>query len=124
MALGCAPEPLGDTGFRVVASVPVDGATDVTEAQVPELRVSEPADATTCQAPNLGLVQVDDAGAVIRQVPVQVELLDEGNKLALQPAGMLVSGAHYAYVVRSGSGGCTDTTGRVLRPFSAGFSVQ
>jgi hypothetical protein len=124
MWVGCGPESVGDTGFRVVASVPVDGADDATETQVPELRLSEPGDATTCQPPNVGLVQVDDDGGIVRTVPVQVELLDEGNKLALQPAGLLRSGAHYAYVVRSGSAGCTDTTGRVLRPFSAGFTVQ
>lgn len=112
-----------DTGFHVVSSLPADGADDVVESQTPELRLSAPADSEACTGESVGLVALTSEGGVGYELDVEVELLDNGNKLALGHDEHFLSGGTYAFVVQTGASGCTDTNGRPIRPFGATFEV-
>lgn len=113
-----------DTGFHVVSSLPADGSDDVVESQTPELRLSAEADAESCTGTSLGLVAINDDGSVAFELPIEVELLDGGNKAGLDHDEPFVAGYSYAFVVRTGDAVCRDVDGRPLREFHAEFEVR
>lgn len=124
LLVGCASVgQFEDTGFHVVSSLPADGADDVVESQTPELRLSAAADSEACTADAVGLVALTPEGAVGYELDVTVELLDNGNKLALGHDEHFLSGQTYAFVVQTGATACTDVDGRPLRPYAASFEV-
>ncbi|MCP4919451.1 MAG: Ig-like domain-containing protein [Proteobacteria bacterium] len=124
LLVGCASAGQHeDTGFHVVSSLPADGADDVVESQTPELRLSSAADSEACTGDSVGLVALTDEGGVGYELDVEVDLLDNGNKLSLAHDEHFASGTRYAFVVRTGSSGCVDVEGRPLRPFAASFDV-
>jgi hypothetical protein len=123
--LACAePDPDVETGFAIVGVSPEDGAADVVEAHIPELRFSDPADPDTCTAETLRLDGIVDDGAVAFSVPVEIVPLDGGLRVQLTHADPLPRGWSYALSARAGDDdGCLDVDGNVLRPFASSFAV-
>jgi hypothetical protein len=110
----------GTLGFRVVAVVPEDGATDVIDAAVPELRLSGDADEAACGS---GAIRVDGLqadGSVAFPVDIAVVAADLGAKLQLTHALPFLAGRRYAITV---NGACVDTAGNPIAPFYSTFEV-
>lgn len=118
----CEDGPLdtGTLGFRVVAVVPKDGATDVVDAAVPELRLSADADEAACGS---GAIRVDGLqadGSVAFPVDIAVVAANLGAKLQLTHALPFLVGRRYAITV---NGACVDTEGNAIAPFYSTFEV-
>jgi hypothetical protein len=123
---GCPdPEPVEpeDTGFRVVAVVPLDDDENVVESAHPELRVTAYASPETCTVDTVRLVTVGEGNSVVQDIPADISFPDNGRKIRLEPEGSLANGYWYMLTVRSGALGCTDTNGRMIQPFASRFYV-
>ncbi len=126
LVAGCdepeAPE-LRDTGFRVVAVVPLDHDENAIESTNPELRVSAYADPSSCTTSTVHLAVVADGNSVVDDVNYELSFPDNGRKIRLEPDHALPNGYWYMLTVRSGVWGCTDTNGRMIAPFASRFFV-
>ncbi len=124
LLVGCSTpdDPVEDTGFLVVSSVPEDGETEAIEAQTPELRVNANADETTCTADTMRLDGMTESGVLAFAVDFELRFVDGGSKILFDHADVLPDGYTYAMTVPVDSA-CTDTDGRVLQPFGAEFFV-
>lgn len=113
-----------DEGFTIVGVSPEDGASDVVEAHIPELRFSDPIDTFRCNADTLRLDGIHDDDTVAFEVELEVLPLDEGHRVQLPPVDKLPSGWTYALSARGGSeSGCASTAGDLLAPFTSTFYV-
>lgn len=113
-----------DTGFTVATVIPVDGDEEVVESINPELRVNHFADPSTCNEKTIDLVRVvEGEESVTWEWTGEILFPDNGLKIKLQPEGVLPNGYWYMLTVRSGSWGCTDTHGEVIKPFASRFYV-
>jgi hypothetical protein len=123
---GCGEDPdqpTDDTGFHVATVIPLDEDPAVVESANPELRLSATADPTTCDVDSILLVGVADGNSVVREIDYDLSFPDNGRKIRIEPAGTLANGYWYMITVRSGTWGCTDTTGRMIAPFASRFYV-
>lgn len=122
---GCAEDtPIEvDPGFHVIGVVPEDGATDVIDAQIPELRFSDPASEETCTVDTVRLDGVHDDGSVAFPIEVTLTAIDRGSKLQLAHDLALLPGWTYVLTVQGGADGCTDTQGNPIQAFASRFSV-
>ncbi len=126
LVLGCpGPEaPAGqDTGFRVVAVVPLDDDEYAIESVKPELRVTAYADPGSCTAESVRLATVGEGNSVVQELDYVLSFPDNGRKIRVEPDGALPNGYWYMLTVRSGTWGCTDTNGRMIEPFASRFFV-
>ncbi len=124
VACGDPIEPeLRDTGFRVVAVVPLDDDEYAIESVNPELRVTAYADPTSCTPETVRLVAVGEGNSVVREVAYELTFPDNGRKIRMEPEHALANGYWYMVTVRSGIWGCTDTNGRMIAPFASRFFV-
>jgi len=126
LAVGCGDpvEPsTEDTGFRVVAVVPLDDDEYAIESVNPELRVTAYADPTSCDRDAVRLVSVGEGNSVVREISYELSFPDNGRKIRMEPEHALANGYWYMITVRSGVWGCTDTNGRMIAPFAARFFV-
>lgn len=121
----CATLESGDSapppGFGVVTVTPEDGAVDVVEAVVPQLRLEEGVDLATCAAGTFRLVGLGVDHVVAFDLPLVVSAEEEGERLALDPSGPVPRGWSYGVSVRGG--GCTSLQGARLEPFYSSFTV-
>ena len=122
VACSSSDDPVEDTGFRVVSTVPVDGELEAVEAQTPELRVNADADQTTCTADTMRLDGLTESGVLAFAVDFELRFVDGGSKILFDHADVLPDGYTYALTVPVDSA-CTDTEGRLLQPFGAEFFV-
>jgi hypothetical protein len=111
--------------FRVSSVSPEDGATDVVEAMIPELRFSDPIDEATCTPETLRLDAIHADGTVAFPVDVSVSALDDGFRVQLRhDEAPLPVGWTYAISARAGDeDGCLSVDGALLSPFGSTFTV-
>ena len=121
--LACAGPPPVGAGFSVAAVSPEDGATDVVEAHIPEVRFSEAIDPDTCDAETVRLDGVHDDLSVAFPVESEIILVDQGAKVQFRHDNPLPRGWRYAITVRGGDDGCSSTTGETIHPFGSTFEV-
>ncbi len=121
----CAPENAeADLGFRVVSVSPEDGAADVIEAHLPELRFSDAVSPEGCDSEALRLDGIHPDDTVAFAVPIEVVALDGGLRIQLTHPEPLPRGWSYALSAHAGdSSGCVDLDGRTLAPFASMFTV-
>ncbi|MDP2314074.1 MAG: Ig-like domain-containing protein [Pseudomonadota bacterium] len=121
----CTPaDTLPGVGFAIVGVSPDDGATDVVEAHIPELRFSEPIDPELCTPDALRVDGVHEDETVAFSVELEVISLDEGYRVQLTPADTLPTGWSYRISARAGADtGCQSVDGGVLEPFASSFAV-
>lgn len=121
----CDKQPLdtGTLGFHVVGVSPKDGATDVVEAHVPELRLSAPADSAVCTSANIRLVAIHADGTVAFPVDIEVTPIDGGSKLQLAHSLPFFHPWTYAITVVGGADGCLDLDGNAIEAFQSTFEV-
>ncbi len=121
----CAPENTElDPGFHVVGVSPEDGAADVVEAHLPELRFSDAVSPEACGAEALRLDGIHADDTVAFAVPLVVVALDGGVRIQLTHPEPLPRGWSYALSAHAGdSSGCVDLDGRTLAPFASTFTV-
>ncbi len=121
LLLACVREPEIDSGsnFTVVGSSPEDGDEEVSEAALPELRLSEPGDVTTC-AGAARLDAVDAEGQVLFPVVTTTVFSSSDEKLQLEHDIPLHRGYDFALTL---NGECTSLDGEVVAPFFARFRV-
>jgi len=125
----CAQVP--DTGdgppFTVVGSSPADGADDVIEAVVPEVRFSAAASEDTCNSQTIRLDAIDDEGLVLAPIETTLSFSSGGEKIQIAHAMALHHGFTYAITVSSGATttdeGCTSIAGDSVTPFFSSFTV-
>lgn len=126
VALGC-PGPVtpatDDTGFRVVAVVPLDDDEYAIESVNPELRVTAYADPSSCTVASVNIAAVGEGNSVVRELDYSLSFPDNGRKIRIEPERALANGYWYMLTVRSGVWGCTDTNGRMIQPFASRFFV-
>lgn len=126
---GCARDPVIDTGadFVVVGCSPDDGADDVGEAAVPELRFSKPADPVACDTAAIRLDAVDGAGRVLSNVPYTPVFSASDEKLQLTHDVALPRGYTYAVSVATAASptdlGCAAADGTPAEPYVFSFTV-
>lgn len=122
--LACSEEadPV-DVGFVVVGVSPEDGAADVVEAHVPELRFSADLDTDACDADRLRLDAVEDDGSVAFSVDAVLTPVDRAAKMQFAHEVPFPAGWTYALSVRGGPDGCLDVAGNEIRPFLSRFFV-
>jgi hypothetical protein len=124
LLLACEQDPVViDPGFEVIGSSPEDGADDVVEAHLPEVRFNEVTDPDLCHEGTVRLDALNDDDTVAFAIPSDLERIDDGVKLRFMPLDPLPTGWRIAMTVRDGSGGCADLSGDVVRPFRAIFFV-
>ncbi|MFZ5476591.1 MAG: hypothetical protein ACOZNI_07430 [Myxococcota bacterium] len=121
--LACAAEEPAIDVFEVVGVSPGDGADDVVEAHVPELRFSALADADTCNADTVRLDGVHEDLTVAFPVEVDVVAIDRGAKIQLDHAAAFPRGWTYAISVAGGRDGCLDVDGNQILAFASTFVV-
>ena len=121
----CTEAPyIPSEGFRISGVSPEDGATDVVEVQIPELRFSDPIDPATCTAETLRLDGTHADGTVAFAVAVIVTAYDEGYRVQLGHDDPLPVGWAYALSARAADdAGCTSLDGDLLAPFASTFTV-
>ena len=125
----CAQVP--DTGegpaFTVVGSSPEDGADDVNEAVVPEVRFSQPANADTCNTQTVRLDAIDPEGQVLSLIETTLVLSSNGEKIQIAHEAGLHHGFTYGITVSSRTSstdeGCTSENGDPVTPFFSRFMV-
>jgi hypothetical protein len=125
----CAQEP--DTGegpaFEVVGSSPEDGADDVNEAVVPEVRFSTAANEDTCNAQTVRLDAIDAEGQVLSPIETTLSFSSGGEKIQIAHTVGLHHGFTYGITVSSGATstdeGCTSANGDAVSPFFSRFTV-
>lgn len=122
---GCdeGTEDTGDTGFFVAGSKPPDEDQNVVESIEPELRLSGTASESTCTPDTVLLRVVSEDNTITEAIDYDLSFEDGGNKIVIQPQDSLLAGYWYLYTVRSGAGGCTNTDGVAIQPFSSLFFV-
>ncbi len=123
--LACTGKETGDSAvpasFAVVSVAPEDGATDVVEAVVPQLRLGEGVDLATCTEAAFRLSGIDTNHGVAFDLPLTVSAEEEGERLSLDPSGAVPRGWTYAVTVMGG--GCVSLAGARLEPFYSSFTV-
>ncbi len=111
-------------GFHISGVSPADGATDVVEAHVPELRFSDPVDEERCTPATLRLDGIHADGRVAFEVVVTLTALDEGYRVQLAHEDPLPTGWMYALSARAADeDGCASVDGELLEPFASTFTV-
>ena len=125
LLIACADETAPPSrGFYIVGSTPEDGETSVVEAQIPELRFSDPIDPETCTVDTLQVVGLLDDDSVAFHVAIEVLSLDGGSRVQLTHEEAFPTGWRYALSAEAGvTGGCLSVDGDPLEPFSATFGV-
>lgn len=124
LLLACEQEPVViDPGFEVVGSSPEDGADDVVEAHLPEVRFNEVTDPDTCNAATVRLDALNDDDTVAFPIEAVLDRVDDGVKLRFTPLAPMPNGWRIAMTVRDGADGCANLSGDVVRPFRAVFFV-
>ena len=126
---GCAQVP--DTGegpaFTVVGSSPEDGADDVNEAVVPEVRFSQPANVDSCNTQTVRLDAVDPEGQVLSLIETTLVFSSNGEKIQFSHEVGLHHGFTYGITVSSPTSstdeGCTSENGDTVTPFFSRFTV-
>ena len=121
--LACADPPVVGAGFSVASVSPEDGATDVVEAHLPELRFSDAIDPETCGDETVRLDGVHDDLSVAFRVEGELILVDEGAKVQFRHDNPLPRGWRYAITVRGGDDGCSSAAGDAIHPFDSTFEV-
>lgn len=125
LLLACTEETAPPAqGFQIVGSTPEDGETSVVEAQIPELRFSDPIDPETCTPETLHVVALLDDDSVAFHVAIEVLSLDGGSRVQLTHEDAFPTGWRYALSAEAGvTGGCLSIEGELLEPFTATFGV-
>lgn len=123
--LACTPvTEVPDGGFHVSGVVPEDGLVDVVEAQVPELRFSDPIDPGTCTPASLRLDAIHEDATVAFSMDILVLSMDGGYRVQLAHEEPMPGGWTYAISVRSDDdAGCTSVDGEPVHPFTSTFTV-
>ena len=120
----CTPvDSLPDLGFSIVGVSPGDGAADVVEAHIPELRFSDPIDTALCTPDTLRVDGVEAGEAVAFPVDIAVVAKDEGYRVQLTHAVPLPTSWTYRISARAGEDGCVSVDGEPLEPFASSFTV-
>jgi hypothetical protein len=127
--IACAQVP--DTGdapaFTVVGSSPEDGADDVIEAVIPEVRFSAAANEETCNTDTVRLDAIDAEGQVLAPMETTLTFSSGGEKIQIAHAMGLHHGFTYGITVSSGATatdeGCTSIEGDAVTPFFSRFTV-
>jgi hypothetical protein len=124
LLLACAQDPKPvDLGFVVVGVSPADGADDVVEAHVPELRFSDDIDEDACDADAVRLDGLGDDGTVAFTPDTVLTPVSGTTKVQFVHDVPFPRGWTYAITVRGGEHGCLDADGNEITPFTSTFSV-
>lgn len=121
----CTPvDSLPGGGFAIEGVSPEDGATDVVEVHVPELRFNAPIDTALCTPDSLRVDGVNADDTVAFGVDVVVVAKDEGYRVQLTHEEPLPGGWTYRISARAGDdAGCRSVDGDILEPFASSFAV-
>jgi hypothetical protein len=121
----CTPaDTLPGGGFAIVGVSPEDGASDVVEAHIPELRFNAPIDTALCTLDTLRVDGVNADETVAFGVDIAVVAKDEGYRVQLTHATPRPGGWAYRISARAGDdSGCQSVDGDVLEPFASSFAV-
>gem|GEM_PF-7132280 len=110
--------------FRVTGSNPSDGAIDVPEARVPELRFSSAANQSVCFEGQLSLEAINDDDTVAFDLSYSLTFLEGGHKVQFQTSDLLPRGYWYAMVARDDTERpCVDDFDNPLEPAGVKFYV-
>lgn len=121
----CTPaDGLLDQGFAIVGVSPDEGASDIIEAHIPELRFNAPIDPALCTPESLRVDGVHEDETVAFSVDIVIVAKDEGYRVQLTHEAAFPGGWTYLISARAGDeAGCQSVDGELLEPFASSFAV-
>lgn len=110
-------------GFRVVETVPADGAENAASVLEPRMVLSTAADPLSCGPESLLLLAINDDLTIAFEPETTLTWSAEGDEVVFVHSQPLPAGRSYALMVDTLGAPCLDGYGRALEPWLSTFFV-